>query len=106
MVSCTVKAVPAQHGQLHGPYCTELAAKVGGLGLEGWGTAGQRPERDSHSGGRVADNAFGRVGGGVGYGLGAWVGHKGDPANDREPRWGFLETRSVRHVTSRLYTRI
>ena len=45
------------HVQLgwHGPYCTELAVEVGGLGLEGWGTAGRRPERDSHSGGRVAD---------------------------------------------------
>ena len=64
----------------HGPYCTELAVEVGGLGLEGWGTAGRRPERDSHTGGWVADNAFGRVGGGVGYGLGSWVGHKGDPA--------------------------
>ena len=75
----------------HGPYRTELAVEVGGLGLEGWGTAGRRPESDSHSGGRMADNAFGRVGGGVGYdlhGLGAWrwVGHKGNPANDREPR--------------------
>ena len=54
----------------------------------------------------MADNAFGRVGGGVGYGygLGAWVGHKGDPANDRANRGEAFLKRVVYacHVTLRI----
>ena len=70
------------------PVLSELAVEVGGLGLEGWRTAGRRPER---KGTRTRGegwwaNAFGRMGGGVGYGLGVgWArgwGTRGDPAND------------------------
>ena len=57
------------------------------FGFGGLGDGGSAARKGLALGGKGGGpNAVGRVGGGVGYGLGAWMGHKGDPANDREPR--------------------